>query len=595
MIHSTTADVAPPSPMRPQGPSVTARTLSADTHERLKSCCSKAIRQTHQQERLRLHRNSARRSVLVISQPAARPVSATRTSILPSSPLSSSPPSSISALKETEERQSRTEPVCSAPASCATHVFASSHQQQQQMIVLQGKKRFNADPKRGLQFLAAQGYFQRDPPTPEDIARFLLLDGDLLSKRAIGAYLGDPRNRLVLSAFVRLQEFHGKRLDLALRQFLRTFHLPGEAQQIDRLMESFAQHYVHVNPQLPVFRQHPDRAYILAFSLILLNTDLHNPAIKRKITKDFFLRNNKDILLRQQKVKIDPGIDGSALTESAPCLQQPTETLASQDAAKSEFCPEEDEGQQIQSLLEELFDAIQMWPLEVNSGSSTDDDPLATDYTFLHPEREGWLWKQGGRIKTWKRRYCILTGSCLYYFKGVSSRTYSASSSSTPTPLDSRSRTLSLPRSNSTGASVTAPFSEKPQSARSKQPCGIIPLENLQVSRWWKKGSARAAGKGERRHYFQLSIQSSSTALAGEDDASSEVTTVTDVSVDNLSISKRKSKPPVIKAAKTDNQGRIIEGTKVENDIYLITILLSFCIVRPTYGVFICMRKRTRV
>jgi len=32
--------------------------------------------------------------------------------------------------------------------------------------------------------------------------------------------------------------------------------------------------------------------------------------------------------------------------------------------------------------------------------------------------KEGWLTKQGGSIKSWKRRYCILKDSKLYYFKG---------------------------------------------------------------------------------------------------------------------------------------------------------------------------------
>ena len=31
--------------------------------------------------------------------------------------------------------------------------------------------------------------------------------------------------------------------------------------------------------------------------------------------------------------------------------------------------------------------------------------------------QEGWLFKQGGRIKTWKKRYTILSGNVLYYFK----------------------------------------------------------------------------------------------------------------------------------------------------------------------------------
>jgi len=38
-----------------------------------------------------------------------------------------------------------------------------------------------------------------------------------------------------------------------------------------------------------------DTAYVLAFSIILLNTDLHNSQIKRKMTKEEFIKNNKGI------------------------------------------------------------------------------------------------------------------------------------------------------------------------------------------------------------------------------------------------------------------------------------------------------------
>ena len=36
---------------------------------------------------------------------------------------------------------------------------------------------------------------------------------------------------------------------------------------------------------------------------------------------------------------------------------------------------------------------------------------------FISAVKEGWLHKQGGRVKTWKRRYVILSGNVLYYFK----------------------------------------------------------------------------------------------------------------------------------------------------------------------------------
>lgn len=64
--------------------------------------------------------------------------------------------------------------------------------------------------------------------------------------------------------------------------------------QIDRIMEKFAERYTAQNPH--VFPT-ADVAFILAFSIIMLNTDLHNPAIKeeRRMTKDGFVRNNRGI------------------------------------------------------------------------------------------------------------------------------------------------------------------------------------------------------------------------------------------------------------------------------------------------------------
>ena len=38
-----------------------------------------------------------------------------------------------------------------------------------------------------------------------------------------------------------------------------------------------------------------DTAYVLAFSCIMLHTDAHNPAIKDRMTKEQFIRNNRGI------------------------------------------------------------------------------------------------------------------------------------------------------------------------------------------------------------------------------------------------------------------------------------------------------------
>jgi hypothetical protein len=59
-------------------------------------------------------------------------------------------------------------------------------------------------------------------------------------------------------------------------------------------MEKFAERFTEQNPK--VFPT-ADAAFILSFSIIMLNTDLHNPAIKeeRRMTKEGFIRNNQGI------------------------------------------------------------------------------------------------------------------------------------------------------------------------------------------------------------------------------------------------------------------------------------------------------------
>lgn len=37
--------------------------------------------------------------------------------------------------------------------------------------------------------------------------------------------------------------------------------------------------------------------------------------------------------------------------------------------------------------------------------------------TFFNPEREGWLTKEGGKVKSKRRQWFILKDSILYYFK----------------------------------------------------------------------------------------------------------------------------------------------------------------------------------
>ncbi len=63
---------------------------------------------------------------------------------------------------------------------------------------------------------------------------------------------------------------------MAIRLYLESFRLPGEAQKINRIMESFGKHY---HEQCPDLFRNADAVYILGYSVILLNTDQHNVGV----------------------------------------------------------------------------------------------------------------------------------------------------------------------------------------------------------------------------------------------------------------------------------------------------------------------------
>ncbi|KAH9844154.1 uncharacterized protein C8Q71DRAFT_819716 [Rhodofomes roseus] len=163
---------------------------------------------------------------------------------------------------------------------------------QKKTTLLEGIKKFNYKPKRGIQFFIEAGFIPSD--APKDIAKFLH-ETDGLSKAMIGEYLGegDEKNIAIMHVFVDMMEFRDLAFVDALRTFLQAFRLPGEAQKIDRFMLKFAERYIAGNIQTPF--ANADAAYILAYSVILLNTDAHSPQVKRRMSLADFIKNNRGI------------------------------------------------------------------------------------------------------------------------------------------------------------------------------------------------------------------------------------------------------------------------------------------------------------
>ncbi|XP_030624567.1 brefeldin A-inhibited guanine nucleotide-exchange protein 2 [Chanos chanos] len=163
---------------------------------------------------------------------------------------------------------------------------------QQKEIIEHGIELFNKKPRKGVQYLQEQGMLGT---SPEDIAQFLHQE-ERLDTTQVGEFLGEnvKFNKEVMYCYVDQLDFCGKDFVSALRVFLEGFRLPGEAQKIDRLMEKFAARYLECNQGQTLFAS-ADTAYVLAYSIIMLTTDLHSPQVKNKMTKEQYIKMNRGI------------------------------------------------------------------------------------------------------------------------------------------------------------------------------------------------------------------------------------------------------------------------------------------------------------
>ncbi|XP_078468390.1 IQ motif and SEC7 domain-containing protein 1-like [Lampetra planeri] len=159
-----------------------------------------------------------------------------------------------------------------------------------------GLNLFNKKPERGIQFLIERGFV---PDMPVGVAHFLLQRKGL-SRQMIGEYLGNRQkqfNHDVLDCVVDEMDFSAMELDEALRKFQAHIRVQGEAQKVERLIEAFSQRYCLCNPDVVQQYHNPDTIFILAFAIILLNTDMYSPNVKpeRKMRLDDFVKNLRGV------------------------------------------------------------------------------------------------------------------------------------------------------------------------------------------------------------------------------------------------------------------------------------------------------------
>jgi len=156
-------------------------------------------------------------------------------------------------------------------------------------LLTNGTELFNQKPSRGIEYLQENRLLSK-PIDPSEVAKFLR-ENPHLCKNMIGEYISNKKNLNVLKSFVRSFDFRGLRIDEALRQFLQSFRLPGEAPLISMIMEIFGEHWHCSNDECLA---DADAPYTLAYAVIMLNTDQHNPnASKQNIpmTNEQFIKN----------------------------------------------------------------------------------------------------------------------------------------------------------------------------------------------------------------------------------------------------------------------------------------------------------------
>lgn len=151
-----------------------------------------------------------------------------------------------------------------------------------------------------------------DPSRPTEADRAQakqLYDGDesLVSKPMAAAWLGEPspERMRVRQAYVELFDWQNLNILAALRGLCGKLYLKGEAQQVDRILDAFSNRWCACNPSHGF--KATDVVHTICYSVLLLNTDLHQAEIETKMTRQQFLKN---ILPTIRRVVTDAAPDG---------------------------------------------------------------------------------------------------------------------------------------------------------------------------------------------------------------------------------------------------------------------------------------------
>lgn len=163
--------------------------------------------------------------------------------------------------------------------------------------------KFNSYYKDGLTYLKAENADLLDPAL---LGPLLTRLRSQLDYNNLGLILTHKDNQALLKAYIGEMNFTGMSFTAALRKILTDFKFAGEAQIIDRIMENFGDKYFQDNQAQVGFPFKSKAAcYVLGYSCVMLNSDLHNAKNKYKMTLEGFIKNNRGVNRDQQDKEFD--------------------------------------------------------------------------------------------------------------------------------------------------------------------------------------------------------------------------------------------------------------------------------------------------
>jgi len=151
-------------------------------------------------------------------------------------------------------------------------------------------KAFNENPTviPGLDLQASSLFY-----TEKYIIEFLKESKVSRVSRGIYLCLSDVRINGILAAYFNTFDFEGQTVLDALTKLVLYVQFPSHFSVITKFMLHFAERYFKCNED-SLFRT-TDAVYVLAFGIIMLNTDMHNPAVKSKMTLAQYIQNSRGI------------------------------------------------------------------------------------------------------------------------------------------------------------------------------------------------------------------------------------------------------------------------------------------------------------